>query len=297
MKGITIAICTRNRIDDVRRCVDSISKQVNLCVQLEVLVIDDGSMTMKEQQSIGNTLARHEFRYLKKDEPGLFLSRLEAFKNSTHEVVLFLDDDVEIDHDYLSILVSMYQRYSHVIAIGGVDRYTQYSRKRELFNLISGFGSSSVGKLSFSGYGGSMQKWGRMNEVFESDFLSGCNMSFRKAVMQNIEIVPWFSSYSLGEDLFLSYIASRQGVLLINPNLKVTHHRSPLSRDREERTVFAGVLNHFYMLKYRKSSGVGYIVQLWTATGLMVLDLLHGKKNLAKGRLKGILYILRHIKA
>src|SRR5882672_7624490 len=99
--GLTISICTRDRAEDLKRCLISIGRaSAPACLKtVEILVIDDGKtpdLVIEEVRALMEARG-FSFRYKKKDrDPGLFHSRLIALTLAKSDLILFLDDDVEI---------------------------------------------------------------------------------------------------------------------------------------------------------------------------------------------------------
>jgi GT2 family glycosyltransferase len=285
--GLSIAICTRNRPDDLIRCVSSIAKQTLPEISLEILLMDDGELTIAHLLQLSE-LIQHtsiELRYYKKLQPGLLNSRMESLTVSSYELLLFLDDDVELDVDYLIRLVQIYQHQADISGIGGRDRLIQPAGLVwRIYGRIFLYSSGASGKLSASGYGGSMPEWGAMEHDFSTDYLLGCNMSFRKSALRGLKAMNWLQSYSLGEDIYLSFVAKQTGKLIVCPQLTVKHNQSAASRDKEDQVAYTEIVNHYFLLKLRNAEFKHYIYQLWTALGLIVRAVL--KKNLHT-RIKG----------
>lgn len=293
--GLSIAICTRNRPDDLIRCVSSIAKQSLPELLLEIVIMDDGELTLSHIHQLSELieLTSIELRYHKKLQPGLLFSRMESLAVSRYELLLFLDDDVELDANYLIHLVQTYQDQMDVSGIGGRDRLIPpASLVWRLYGRFFLYSSGASGKLSASGYGGSMPEWSGMKHDFSTDFLLGCNMSFRKSALLGLKAVDWLQSYSLGEDIYLSYIAQQTGKLLVSPQLTVKHNQSPASRDKEEQVAYMEIVNHYYLLQLKNATSRQYMYQLWTALGLMFRAVL--KKNL-HNRIKGYWRAIRFI--
>ncbi|WP_162462972.1 glycosyltransferase family 2 protein [Paenibacillus psychroresistens] len=297
--GLTIAICTRHRPDDLIHCVSSVAKQKLPANPIEILVMDDGDLTIAHlirlSEIIQNTPI--ELRYHKKLQPGLFFSRIESLVVSSYELLLFLDDDVELDADYLTRLVQIYQDDADISGIGGMDRLIEPAGIAwSLFGRFFLYSSGVTGKLSASGYGGSMSGWLASKQDFVTEFLLGCNMSFRKSALDKLEVVDWLKSYSLGEDIYLSHVARQKGKLIISPQLTVKHNQSAASRDHEEQVAYTEIVNHYHLLVIKNAKARHYIYQLWTACGLFIRAVL--KKSLhfrVKGYGRAIGFIVNRL--
>ncbi|MDD2498718.1 MAG: glycosyltransferase family 2 protein [Desulfitobacteriaceae bacterium] len=297
LNGITIAICTRNRPDDLFRCVQSIANQKNIPSELakEVLIIDDGELAEHYLDAFKKILSHPKInlRYVKKDTPGLLLSRTTAVNQANFDIILFLDDDVEIADNYLSLLYDTYCRFNNVAGIGGIDTIMKSGGR--FWSWISRFfclDSGHPGKLSPSSKNSSIFRWNKMVDIFETEFLSGCNMSFKKSSLKNLQPVEWLSSYSLGEDIYLSYLAQKEGPLFVNPDLKVKHYWSQISRDKAKDVAFTETVNHFHLLKLLNPKWWNYLCFLWTHFGLLITSLLfENSRPKVSGYIKGLHYL------
>ncbi|WNQ10429.1 glycosyltransferase [Paenibacillus aurantius] len=297
--GLSVVICTRNRQKDLQKCIDSLAEQKidDISVPIEIIIIDDGNLTEETIDQFESQLSpRFSFRYHQKSDPGLIFSRVESIKLASYEIMLFIDDDIELFPNYLSTLYKTYLKNPDVVGVGGVDQFINSRRKWKFFGMIIGYHSGNCGKLSKSGYGGSMQEWIKIKEAFQTEYLSGCNMSFLKGTLAGLKPTEWLTSYSLGEDLYLSLYANKRGPLLINPDLKVLHHQSQASRDKVETVAYTEVVNHYHLLNYTDNNFSRKIYQLYTASGLFLKSLIQRKhRNKAKGYFKGILYVARNL--
>lgn len=299
-EGITVAICTRNRSDDLRRCINSIANSsITSSGQIEVIIIDDGNLTEQFIQELATSLQPFtQFKYFKKQKPGLFLSRIEALSLATNEIILFLDDDVEIDSQYCEILRDTYQRFPDLAGLGGIDMlFKKPSILRRAFGFIFCFNSGKRAKRSLSQFGDSMIYWNQAEDYFETEFLSGCNMSFRKSSLQPLEPVDWLQNYSLGEDTYLSYMALRHGKLLIHPNLKVWHHQAEVSRDKIENVSYMEIVNSYYLMRTAQSKDWHYLVLLWSCLGKLIsCTIRDNKAERLSGYIKGLSALIKLLK-
>jgi glycosyltransferase involved in cell wall biosynthesis len=245
----------------------------------QVVIADDGATDPDFVSQLRSHAEAVNFRFLHVMNPGthgLIHTRRLAIRAATGEVILFLDDDVEIAPDYLERLVARYRDSPAVAGIGGIDMLA--SRRgvfRRAWARVFLEDSGHVGKLSLSGYSGSGVRWGDASAHFQSEFLSGCNMSFRRALLGGVEAVPWLAGYSLGEDVYISLVAGTKGPLFVDPALRVWHHRSPSSREGAAATARSAIVNHYHLLRVRGMTWLNYAALHWTAVGLMVIALVH----------------------
>ncbi|MBD2081287.1 glycosyltransferase [Leptolyngbya sp. FACHB-17] len=96
----TVAVCTRDRPDDLRRCLDGLMQLPD--DGQEFLVIDNCSSTDATQQLVQNY---QRIRYIREERPGLDIARNRALREAKHEVVAFTDDDAVPDPNWLRALL------------------------------------------------------------------------------------------------------------------------------------------------------------------------------------------------
>lgn len=116
--GISVIICTHNpREDYLRRTLDALKTQTLPKVQWELLLIDNAS-----KEPLGKTwdLSWHpNARIIREDQVGLTLARLRGIKESTGELLVFVDDDNVLANNYLETAVSLTAGFQFLGAIGG----------------------------------------------------------------------------------------------------------------------------------------------------------------------------------
>ena len=97
---MTIAICTRDRPEDLNRCLEEISQLPD--DGQEVLVIDSCSQN-PQTKIISQRFP--EVRYVYENYPGLNIARNRALKEASHEIIAFIDDDAIPDRGWLRAIL------------------------------------------------------------------------------------------------------------------------------------------------------------------------------------------------
>jgi len=267
---------------------------------VEFLLVNDGELSLAVvaalHRLIGDWGAR--FRYYRTaDRGGLFNARLAAITAAAGEAILFLDDDVEIEQDYLTRLVGRYTEWSSAAGIGGIDELMRpVDRVRCLFGRVFLLDGGEAGRLSASGFNGSMFRWREMREPFRTEYLSGCNMSFRRQALAGLEAVDWLQGYSQGEDVYLSVIAARTGPLWVDPGLRVLHHASQSARLAASAVAPTLIVSVYRILQARNASWWNYLALHWATFGLALKELiLRGRVSVVLGYIRGLLAVERDL--
>jgi Glycosyl transferase family 2 len=113
----SVIICTHNpRPDYLRRVLDALRAQTLPKEQWELLLIDNSSEAPLE---LDWDLSWHPHgRIVREDELGLTPARLRGIKESTGDLLIFVDDDNVLGEDYLHEAASINQQYPMIAAFG-----------------------------------------------------------------------------------------------------------------------------------------------------------------------------------
>lgn len=97
----TVAICTRDRLEDLPRCLSAMDALPD--DGQEVLVVDSAS---RDGAAVRAITERHRnVRYVREDRAGANLARNRALREARHDVVCFCDDDAVVDPKWLRALL------------------------------------------------------------------------------------------------------------------------------------------------------------------------------------------------
>ncbi len=118
MPEISVIICTHNpQSDYLRRVLDALKAQTMSPEQWELLLVDNAS---KEPLASAWDLSWHpRARHVREDELGLTPARLRGIKESTGELLIFVDDDNILRSDFLASAVEISNEFPFLGAWGG----------------------------------------------------------------------------------------------------------------------------------------------------------------------------------
>ncbi len=90
-----------------------------------------------------------------------------------------------------------------------------------------------------------------VQSVTEVDWLSGCSMSFRRAVFETFSFNEELKGYCLGEDVEFSYRVHQRGRLLVTPDARIEHLQSPLNRMAMPQYTYDEIVNRARRVRAR----------------------------------------------
>src|SRR2546425_3331033 len=116
---VSAVVCTHNRLDYLKRCIDSLSRQTLDATRFEVIVVDNASKDgthMWVEQAQGTM---PNLRYVHEPTLGLAHARNAGWRAAKSEVVAFLDDDALAAADWLEQIVAKFQQRDEKLAVLG----------------------------------------------------------------------------------------------------------------------------------------------------------------------------------
>ncbi|HVS98628.1 MAG TPA: glycosyltransferase family 2 protein [Puia sp.] len=93
--GLSVVVCTRNRPDDLGRCIRALLASHD--TNFELIVIDNAS---DDDRTRRVAEAFPGVRYSREDRPGLDIARNAGARLATRELIAYTDDDVEVDAEW-----------------------------------------------------------------------------------------------------------------------------------------------------------------------------------------------------
>lgn len=173
---VTVVICTRDRTDNLRRCLEAV-RQLDY-PDFEVLVVDNAPQT-DETEKLVRTMPG--VRYVREDRPGLDWARNRGIAEAGAPLVAFTDDDTRVDRHWLTALNEAFAQPEVMAVTGLVTPMSLDTPARQYFELVYG----GMGK-------GFAPRWWRRAQIGDVGLLwaSGCgvgaNMAFRRSIFARI---------------------------------------------------------------------------------------------------------------
>jgi len=140
MPAVSVILCTHNRAGVLRETLPTIIRQSMAEGDWELVVVDNGSRDATRAVVDSCTAGVPYARYVFEPEVGLSAARNRGIAETTGDVVVFVDDDVEAPTDWLARLVAGFDRFPDAAAIGGrVELVLPGPRPQWLTPSLAGF--------------------------------------------------------------------------------------------------------------------------------------------------------------
>ncbi len=288
---LSVIICTRNRLEDLRKTLPSITAQTRLP---DELIIIDSSDEKKLESYFGSVDLPFPIRYFH-TQPGLTLQRNHGISECSNDLIFFFDDDVDLNKNYLAEVEKIFVSDIHceIGAVGGkiikdIPPTPRLKLEVALFGfirLIFGVVGTRNGKFYPSG----MPSHPRRNQPSGYiECLSGCCMAFRREVFEKAKFDEALAHYGLMEDVDISKQTLDAGYkIYYQTSATLIHNESPMNRLKVQQWAEMSVVNYDYL--FRKSwsrEKWRWLFYYWALIGLFAVNF-HSLKGL-KGTFNGV---------
>lgn len=237
-----VAICTKNRPQEIVDCVTAIQR---IAPDVPVMLVDasDTNATMQACESpLRERFPGLKLHYHSAIRPGIAHQRNQAIdlgRELNIDVIHFIDDDTEVCDGYFQAIEGRFAAEPKLMGIGGVILNMEprtHVRLRRIFYLAGRPGQVLPSGRNLVG------QYPDANADDRVDWIVGCSMSYRMTAFDERRFDPRLEGYSLGEDLDFSFRLSREHPIAVEPTATCVHHmasteRYPMRSHARDRTV------------------------------------------------------------
>jgi len=275
-----VAIPTMNRPEELRRCLSCVLVQDP--APREILVVDNGQMNPEEIRSwLGS--AGERLVYRRKWPPGSVASMNLAIDLCKSEWLLFLDDDIYLERDFMSRMVDALEAFHWDLGIAGVAGYPicpgkienrPRARLRAWVERLFLLRGRMEGRFLPSGFLTNYGEGSHPHMPFRVEHVPGGLGLWRSAVLKRNRFDSHYTGYAAGQDQELSYRISRRYRLVCQPRARALHGKSPASRTGRRTLGEMRLRNqvHFFHRHFSARPGA-WVCFSWAVFGRLLLQL------------------------
>jgi glycosyltransferase involved in cell wall biosynthesis len=295
---ISVVIPTKNRFQDIIRCIESILIQTLLP---DEIVIVDSSDTEGLKSKLDDLLQdKLTFKYVHRMLT-LTQAKNVGIKESIGDIIVFSDDDMIWDKDYLKEIIRVFNNYP-TERIGGVtsnviflNELKDEVKKIRGIKKFLGFGLHVFAIIFFlPRYGsGCFQPSGMpttirndVDKITKCEFLYGGSMSFRREVITEFMFDENFQGW-WAEDDDIAYRVSRKYQNIFTPHAGIVHNDfSPSTSGNKYTTMKAAIESHYYLFKKNFPQDLKHKFAFWwSVEGLFIRE---GMTMVVRGDSSGV---------
>ncbi len=301
---IDLIITTYNRPENV----------VKLCEEAKNCKPCPNKIIIVDSSEISNIYLQHDdnITYIKSSHKNQPYQRYLGSCFSTSDVICYFDDDITIlDLQIFEKIKLIYFENINVVAVGTKVKYDDNQQKHrskffKIVSLLTGVPLSKSGEVNIFG----QENHFSANNTTNVEVLNGPIMSFRKSIIEELypsNLLSIFEKrWAMGEDKFISFTASRIGLVYKINNFLVGHPPNKSTyfsnaKDFEARVIYSRLWLAKFIGKSKNHNNIlihlmfGYYLfwrLLITGFNSILLNKIQFEKF--KGNLLGLKRIIRY---
>jgi GT2 family glycosyltransferase len=229
---LSAIICTKNRATDLELTVGTVLRQSVLPHEL-VIVDQSAESSVSRIASLlrdgpaGDCRAL-SLHYIHDPQlPGLTSARNRAMDRASGEILLFLDDDVELEEDFLEELLATYVSHPGITgAAGVVTNYLPPSPLMRIWSRIFERGPFPDDRQPCYWKADELRSGG----LCRVTRMGGGLMSLRRNAAAGVRFDERLRGVSDGEDVDFCMHLGPNAEMVINPRARLVHNRSGIGR-------------------------------------------------------------------
>ena len=279
---VSVIVPTYNRVDDLSACLRSVGRQTSL--PKEIIIVDD-SDTPEVQQYIASlqdsfTNNGISLKYIRNTAgKSLTIARNVGIQNAKGNIILFLDDDVVLDTDYIKEIFTIYVNIPSAMGVQGLIKgLPKANGIVSLFNHFFYLGHNEevrarVLPSTSSTYPSVPDGY---NLPVPCEWLSGCNQSYRKEVFLTLQFDENLKKYSYKEDMDFSYRVFKNWPLslYLAPTAGCVHNVSLAGRlSKKARIEMEEVYSLYFFYKHIDLNLRNKCIYIWSRAGYLVKNI------------------------
>jgi glycosyltransferase involved in cell wall biosynthesis len=249
---VSIIICTRNRSESLRKCLEKINQQT--CMPSEIIVVDNApsdNSTMEVVKAFNNV------DYYKEERPGLSIARNLGVKLAKYPIIAYTDDDVEVDKLWTYRVWESFLSNDIAAITGLVIASSLETESQQIFEKHWGF-NKGYQDICFVNY---FEKRSNVPRVWEIG--AGANMAFRRDIIREVNYFDerlGAGASGCSEDSELWFRILVKGYKIhYNPRAVVFHeHRKQMNQLKKQ--LFSYMRGHVssLLIQDKENKQIGY---------------------------------------
>lgn len=220
----SVVVCTRNRAEDLKRCIDGLLLAVAGDDDAEIIIVDNNPSDDSTRQLVAQY---PEVRYVLEPRPGLNWARTKGAKVARNEVVIYTDDDVKVDPGWARAMAAPFADPQVSAVTGLVLPLEMETEAQEWFERYGGFSSRGFSRREFTA--------NTMSPVGAANVGAGASMALQRRLINQFNLfaveLDCGTKALTGGDTYAFYRLLSSGHLLIYNPAALAWHRHRRTHD------------------------------------------------------------------
>jgi glycosyltransferase involved in cell wall biosynthesis len=302
---VDLLVTTYQRAADLLVLMKNLEQQTYRNFQLQIFdgSVDDNVAKVVEAYCAGMQQAPYTIHY-HKTTAGMTRQRNIAIDHTVGEISIFLDDDVELNADYLHQVIKAFELRPDVAAMNGFDTQAlvlsggkKLGKRKALYRRLGLLPDIGPARYLPWGHGTPHFADAEKRGLVEVDLLIGHNMAFRTALLKEYRFAEFYEDYPtyvLYDDQDICLRLRKEYALVLNYDARLKHNVSPSGRPPKTHYGFQAFFNAHRNWKLFGGRDWKSRMKFWVWEFLDIIFQMPNTKtrNISYGRITAIGYVM-----
>lgn len=288
---VSIVIPTYNRPYDLQTTIQSILKQS--VIPKEIVVVDNANNLSTKQiiSKFNEKSLDINFKYFTTTKNSSAIARNTGAENTEGDIILFLDDDVTLEPNFIYEIIKIYDEFPHAKCVQGVitNNYlfsNFWNNFHKLF-LMWYFADTYTVLPS-----GKNTRTSNPNKIVNCQWASGSNLSIKRDIFKDIKFDENMIKYSFGEDKDFSYRIYKQYPLGIfqTPHARLLHKWVSGDNHLDLKRVIMEKTYTLYFISKNMNCLKSYLCFMWSELGILLKLMIFSIRGFSKFKIRELYY-------
>ena len=281
---VSVIIPTKDRATDLEETIRTLLGQTRMADEL--IIVDqscdpEGCHQIEKIYAEANDQIHRTFKLIYISDagvPGAAMARNRAMEIAQGTILLFLDDDVQLEPDFIEKLLAVFDRYPSVVGVSGIiTNYRPPAWTSRAWTTIFTHGPFFDERQPIYWNADAL----RQSEPIQVTKFGSGLMSFRAESIRNIRFDKNLIGVPGGEDVDFCMQLKPGSIIVIAPRARLSHKQS--TNAREQVFPLRKLMRTTCYLYWRNwnTSLTNRFFFIWLVTGYALLATLSGLKRLS----------------
>lgn len=267
--NISVIVSTKNRLPELTRFLKTLRAQSRRPEELVVVDADCDPRVASLVKGLDGTFPKTGYHAL---PSSLTQARNHGIRNSTGDVVVFLDDDLLLETDFIHEIARPFEedRDGRIAGVTGdiVNHPRGRDRLLQAFKFLFQLPRDGSGRFRLSGAPTTVHGLSGTREV---EFVPGGITAWRREVFAEFLFDESLPGLGINEDVDFSYRVSRKWRNFYTPKARARHERPSLERETSWKYLRLEFASSWHLYKKNQPKDpVHFAAFLWHGVGLLL---------------------------
>ncbi len=203
---------------------------------------------------------------------GLTIQRNEAIKQATGDIIVFIDDDIIMDRNFISLISGFMIWNPKIMAVSGNPQIKSYKPNIlwDIYARIFMLTYRSNGRFLLSGFSTNYDS--KIRNVIKSEVLHGCCMAISREIFWQYKFNENLVNRMYGEDDYFSNEIIQDYPIYYNPHA-ICYDNRPYRRGNQSQKIRSTIINLILRHRMKKRTLLETLAFIWAMIGFTIFKI------------------------